>query len=826
MKRRSLSLIFCTCTTLLYAQDAPLSDLTQTNLSNKKIITLPANVVKDVSIQHINFSNNPYFDLADSIRMPGVISLDLSHTIVNPWELDKIGRAFPNLERLDLSGTQLSFIGSRLQTFGKLKQLDLSDNAMQLIPYEIQQLTNLEVLDISNNEIISGVGNLGYLWNLKSLDADHNSALDPNALLSAISMNDNLKHLSLSAEELSDDAATLLASTNITELELDHVASPFPTEFGAATKITSLSISQSAIPSTGTASLSKLTQLKNLTVINSNIPPNTAVLKRLDKLIVEQNSETWTNNINLVKTLGNLKVLDISKTDFKPEDLLMLKAALPNTEIVTGTAESSKEMQANAVAPIIEAPITLQRISSTEPVIVNVKGTTFDIPANAFLTADNRIYNGPVDVKVKVYDNAFTMALEGTPMTFSENGQDELFSSNGMIDFRATTPDGQELSPNPGNLIQVSMKNLQPGTETGLFQLNDSTRQWTQLPQQPQNRGIDPRLLRAMDSIKKIDYRNNVNYQPVEAQYELKTKHKRYDPTTLQLLVNSRKVVVPDSNEIQGYYQVEQEMREFLDLRTFQIDSVISKDLADQLKNIHYRKKEGKTTALDYYYAPRLIWHVRLTPDYAHDNYRLTFFMKDSACSLPVVVPGQNPRNTQRTTEKFEKKRFKAQKEMDERMFLIEKEKDSMINILAEQYKARMLMLIQQAMTGGDPLAMDRYQFGLGQFGTVNCDYFQRNRPSRYINVASQLTDQDNNVYDSINDVRVVMPSDFTYLAVAPEKVPVYNERKNYGLIRLGENLLGVIVLIGSSSDTIKKVRTINIEGKDPNEIRNLIEQE
>jgi len=797
------------------------------DLSSRNIHELPKNIVNNPSVSEIDFSDNPYFDLADSVLMPNVIKLKLSRTIVNPWELDQIGKAFPNLEVLDLSSCGISFIGSKMQTFGRLKELNLANNTLTNIPYEFQSLSNLTTLNLSNNDIKTGTINLSYLRKLVTLNLSNNEKLESSVLLTSIQNNQRLRYLSMSSPTVSLATVELLPDS-IQELTLDHITSALPAEFSQLKTVKKLSISNSAINEAGFAPMTRMPGLSQVSISGSRLPRSIVGVRKLDSLTLQQNNEDFTQSLTVLQQLALLKKLDLSGSDFRLEQLADLKKALPNTIIYTGKVELSEEMKANNLPEIIAPPSVNTTISSVEENVIKLRNTAFEIPTNAFLTQDNKVYNGPVQIQAKVYDNALDIALSGAPMTYNENGNDELFSSNGMIDFRARTPDGQELKPNPNNMIMVTMQNTQPGTKPSLFQFQDSSKVWTILPTIPMISYTNPELQRTIDSVNLLDYRSQVVLQPMEPIYELKAKFKGWDAAWLSIYATqeSKRTTDPAINGIESLVRFNEPYRELYHKFQFQIDTVLSREQVLHLNNIQFLKqKKDNYEVGNYYFLPRKVWNLKVVPDLAHDNYRLTCDIGDSSYSFPITIRGTETRAIQKGVAAFEMERMETEKKSEHLKLLFEQHRDSVIATAAAAYKARVIAQLQQA-AAGSLFAQEQVRFGLSNFGTVNCDYFSRNKPNGRSSLASVLVDQNNQEIKAPESVRVALMDDLTYLNVDEDQIPIYNGKKNYGIIRISETVIGVFAIFGNMGSTIRNIKTINIEGKSSDEVRSLILQE
>ncbi len=818
--KQILNLVFCATIISIHAQENLKPGVEHINLSNKNIYKIPDSIIKNPNVRSIDFSNNPFFDLPEGIKMPGVTQLDLNHTSINTWQIDRIGSTFPNLEQLNLSNCQLLFIGSPLQTFGKLTTLNLSNNELETIPMEFQSLRNLQNLNLDNNNLSKGTGALGYLWKLKALNIQNNPDINPNDVLLALSLNENIDQLAIDGGKLTSKGVQYLTQSNIHNLSLNQLEKELPAGMIEMTQLGHLTISNSPDFEDSKNQLAGLKKLEHLTLNETAIPLSLQKQSKIDSLEVNASAALWAENLVAIGKNKSLKYLDISQSEYDPKDPETLRTNLPTTKIVTGKASQTTEMLSNSVPTILEEKITSAVIDPTIENVVTVKQTTFEIPENAFLLANGQQYNGPVNVSVKMYDNPFGMALEGVGMTYNENGSSELFSSNGMIDFRAQTPDGTELFPNPDQQIMVTMPNLQPNTPTELFNYIDSTNTWVRTPGstlQPINPNQD--LQRLIDSINKIDFVSRVSLSDITPLFGMEFKYKRNDPSTIRFI--SYRYNEFNKNNASDFEYV----NSFKD-QPFQIDTIINEQTAKYLKKVAtksrtYSKRKLKD-GIDPRSIPRNIYLIDIVPDLAHDNYRLSFMVKDSILSYPISLSGTSNLSIQYKYRSFEKDRGQAYRAMNEQNQYFRKYRDSLIAIQAESMRRAAVQQLTSTYNYKIQ-SQELLRFGLSNFGLVNCDFFSRVVPTNFIRLPKLVRDQDNKDVELPVDVRVVIPSQNTYVNVSSDNVPIYENKKNYGIANFGANLIGVFVLFGSTVD-VNKIKLIDISGKDPDEVRKLIE--
>jgi len=104
---------------------------------------------------------------------PAINKIDLSGQ--NLTKVPEYVFSRTNTEELNLSNNQLTgSIQAEIRHLQALRILNASNNAMTGVPAEIGQLKNLEVLDLSNNQLTGLPNELGNLQNLKTLNLSGN----------------------------------------------------------------------------------------------------------------------------------------------------------------------------------------------------------------------------------------------------------------------------------------------------------------------------------------------------------------------------------------------------------------------------------------------------------------------------------------------------------------------------------------------------------------------------------------------------------------------------------------------------------------------------
>ncbi|MNK02286.1 Leucine Rich repeats (2 copies) [compost metagenome] len=808
------------CYSLEDASKSP-REVEELHLSNAAFAVIDTSFNQFTSLHVLNLAFSPVMEVADKTSIPSLKKLNLSNCSYNPWKIGAIGKAFPNLEELDLSSNNLCFIWSGLQSLYQLIRLDVSNNQLINIPVEMMYLSKLKELNLSQNDIKLQANELGALWALERLDITSNPGLSTNNLVLSIAENKQLKDLSLDGDLLTSSSIQQLSQMKLDRLEMARVNEPSKVDFTRFPTTRNLSMIRSSDWLSAENS-SQFDQISKLELTNSPVPAALPKLKSLNTLVLNQIEES---QIPLLYPLKKLGILDISNTDFTKSQIAQLKRELPDTKILCSTPDVTENMRSNNVSPLIEIPAKKVSIQSGELSVVNEKNVSLTIPKNAFLDKNGTLYNGKVNVELTVYDDAIQTALAGIPMTFNENGQEEIFASNGMLRFEAKGENGEELQPNPSNVIQASLGNLQPQNPGGLYAFNATTAQWTTISDTVSTSNLNARILRATDSINQLDLKNLVPRVYNDRLFSILPHFSRLDRTEITLYSKfipsqeNKNVVTHNRSNASGRAMTQQ---------TWVIDTIVSPEMKKQLKVMKketrawHNKKFKDNTARRF--IPRLMNRLDIAADPSRDNYRLTFYYRDSLVSLPVALSGISNKQIQKNTLKFQAAiKQAALKDRKERL-AYEKSVEEQLKTAEKNIRENLIIItiarLQQPQTGfwGAP---NQLNFGLTTFGLVNCDFFMRRTPEYVVNVSNTLKDQHGEEYPLPNSIISVDPLQNYYMETS-SNFPVSCFRSTYLVFDLGKKKLG-ISRPQEGQAKVKEITVIDITDKKPEEISKAI---
>jgi Leucine-rich repeat (LRR) protein len=811
------------CYSLEEAKKSP-RQVEELHLTNSPLVLIDTSFNQFTSLKVLNLSYNPIMEITANTSIPSLKELNLSHASYNPWKIGAIGKAFPNLEELDLSNNQLSFIWSGLQSLHHLTRLDVSNNHLIDIPVEMMYLSNLKELNLSKNEIKLQANELGALWSLEKLDISENSGLSTNNLILSISESKQLKDLSIDGDELTPKSIQLLSQMKLERLELSDVSKPSSIDFTRFSTIKTLALNRS--PNwLSPQNYRQFNTISKIELTNSGVPSGLDKLKSLSVLVVST-MNNW--QITELYPLKKLSVLDISNANFKEEQIAQLRIELPNTQIITGMNDVTEKMSSNKVDPIIEIPAKQFVIPSNASTTLTEKNVTLEIPENAFLDSVGNAYTGKVTISLTVYDDPIQTALAGIPMTFVQNSRQEIFASNGMLRFEAIGENKEVLKPNPANLIQASLGNLQPQNQGGLYAFNPQTAQWNTISDTVNSTNSNASIQDAIDSINRLDLKNRIPRLFNDRIFAIYPKFSRFDRTQLSIFSDFSRAL---PNTIVVTHNRNNAVGKLMTKQTWVIDTIVSKEMKQQLKLMkretkgwYAKRSQKKGNSMKF--IPRLMNQLSIEPDLSHDNYRLHFMYRDSAVSLPVALAGSSNKKIQRNTQKFQsaikqasisdkKEEQKYQNTLDEQLKLAEQ-------TLRQRLIAAEINRINQIRFGiSQRPAPNRLNFGLSIFGLINCDFFQRQRPDFNVTASSKLKDQNGKLHQVPKSVISIDPKMNFYMETqVSSKISCF--KSTILVFDFGSAKIGVSKP-QRRDGTVSEIILIDITDKTPEEISQTI---
>ena len=346
----------------LPSQISYLKELQTLNLSGNDIENLPSQITYLKELQSLNLAGNKLKYLAPQIaELENLRSLDLRSNSLSKEEIFKIKKLLPKcdidfgnlgnfltmtleeksnlqtLERLDLSGDNMSDFLSEIGNLKNLQSLDLSGNDLVGgLPPDIGNLVNLKNLNLSLTNLTSLPPEIENLKNLDSLNLHNNSfsveemskikKLLPNCNIIFAHLG-NVEKLLLPLEELASLESLDLSFSNLTSL---------PPDIWNLVNVKSLNLFQNKLTSLP-PEIANLASLESLDLGNNKLtilPPEIGQMVNLEELDLHSNK--LTSLPPEIANLKNLKTLDLGYNEFSKKEILKTNNLLPNCNINFG----------------------------------------------------------------------------------------------------------------------------------------------------------------------------------------------------------------------------------------------------------------------------------------------------------------------------------------------------------------------------------------------------------------------------------------------------------------------------------------------------------
>lgn len=807
------------CDNLEEAKRAPLEVKTLV-LTNQNLPLVPEdfNTFANLEILRLNHCN--VLEISPALLLPSVRVLDLSHNQFNGWKFDVISKVFPNLQVLDLSYNEISFFGTQTSGLKTLTELNLSHNNFLCIPYEIQAFNRLKKLDLSNNRLQTGLESIGYLWQLESLKINENKTLPPGDLFHSLTAMEYLIYLETDGDLIALKDCNILVKLPVQHLSIHGISSKSSLRIEKATSLRKITFNNiSAWNEKNHVQLPRST--KSVVLINSVIPaPHFWNIK--DTLSI-----VGSLNLNVLTAYRRLRVLDLTSVELSDDGLNLLKAALPQTIILNHHLESgmSQAMSGNTVSSIRSPEVHIVILKGNKEHLIREKNLSLEIPAGAFLSPDNSVYQDQVKVTTKVYGNALEMALDGAPMIFHRADTNLLFSSNGMFAFKAVDKQGQLLQPNPENPILVIINNLQPDRPGGLYTFDNTNKQWQTLQPVLNHSDRELRIKQITDSIDSLDLTKRVIVRKTESQVSITMHISQSYKNTLN--INMIPVpIIQKTPSSPSFLNQNTHQTALMNNYTWYLDTILNKEQTNHLDSLFKINHSIVNTFRKEYFSPKSIHHFHLIEDPAHDNYRMLFQFKDSMYNLPVSLQEASNKKIQKITAEFEIENAVAKRKDERNEEKFDQQLTTYKSRLVSQLRQELLQLAldtnrQVSLISSSP---NQLQFGLTNFGLINCDYFLKFPPECSYTFSPNLSDQNGNPIEIPQTFRVVNPNYCSYQEQNYLAEQVYSGMSNsIFIVEIDAKHLAIARNGTEPYTVISKMTILDIEGKSAEEIAQLI---
>ena len=105
-------------------------------------------------------------------------------------------------------------------------------------------------------------------------------------------------------------------------------------------------------------------------------------------------------------------------------------------------------------------------------------GTTIQVPANAFVDANQQPVKGKVEIEYREFHTPSQIIASGIPMTYDSAGSSHQFVSAGMFEIQGKC-EGEEVFIADDKSLQVNMASFQDGDDYNFYSLDESNGQWS-----------------------------------------------------------------------------------------------------------------------------------------------------------------------------------------------------------------------------------------------------------------------------------------------------------------------------------------------------------
>ncbi|MFK7787577.1 MAG: leucine-rich repeat domain-containing protein [Crocinitomicaceae bacterium] len=780
----------CThCTSIAEALEYP-EGVTHLDLSALGLGELPKEINQFLGLRSLDLSENFIQEINfDTLRLTSLEELNLSKNPgFNTMFLEGLDKCSPNVRRINFSHTNSLSVSPDLAKCEELTSLDLSNNWIQYLPNQLGKLDRLRTLNVSNNKL-KMLPFLDDLWAIHVLDISGNKDLHLKEIGASLMLKESLKQLTLSTENgLSKGLPNVFEVLQVEKLVFKNCRIyALNNRLSRNSSITTIAVDNVEI-SNPKRFVTWLNRMGNVSKIEYK---NMEVHAELDDIVsvgtMQFDNCTFVNKNELREVKPRIKMIAYGTDLHNGNFIGNAKIVDSDGSRVIATADvvpMNQDMIENTLEPIVEQQEEVRVIAANTPSEIKTENTLFEVPANAFLTSSGKVYDGEVKVVVKEYMDPLENALTSMPMVNRTNDRNEIFSSSGMLDFRAYDDKGNELQPNPDNIIQVQMNDLQPSENPNFYSFDEETNNWEEeLP--PASSRLASRKNRILDSLNKLSAAQITGFQKIPIFVSMKYKKSRKDPYQLTFTVSGKRNSVKKIDEFQQkIYTSNADQRWIARKNTWKIDTILTDDVKLLLKDVkkdlrRVRRKWGDEPNAGEFITPRVIKDLKLVPNLENDNYTMTFVYKDSLRRLPVIASfGGSIRKIQ-AKEKANFKSFQiAQKTARKEREIVEKYEQTVLEEYATIYRERRAQALA-AFPDYEAANREYLRFGLTSFGLVNCDYFFRNIPDTYVAFDSLGIDKDGRQINVPYDVRNVYVEDNVFVATSSEKVPVYRNKRS-----------------------------------------------
>jgi len=781
------SCIYCTSMESALIEPQKVKEL---DLSAKGLAKLPEGINQLTNLEKLDLSDNQIDEIDfRNLHLPNLKELIMANNPgFNSSLLDEIQFALPELTKLDISNSSLRFISPELGKLKKLEELNLSDNLLRYLPSEIENAEKLRILDLSNNELKDQQLLFSKLWNIENLELKGNNSLNWDDLSYSLLSKNYLKHLSVSSTTGEEILPKIFKDVHVENIEFNStIIKSINSSVAANESIRQVTFDNCDFvkPSIIYSWINKFKNLETVSFVNMEIPEG---IKTISKIKTLKFTNCTFEDIDELAEIKPTISIEAEETNILNGDFIGNAVIGKGFSSSTTNKDLSVYVAQNSLPVILPVDTKEFTTISSESLKIDLGFSSYEIPSGAFLTADGEVYNGEVKINIKEYNDPIQNALAAIPMVYND-GTDHLFSSSGMIDFRAYDSTGMELKPNPENIIQVELSDLQPSEQTKLYIFNDSLKNWEGIGT-PISTGYDTLRKFYIDSMSRISDDDLVPFRVVPTLFTFRYKKRNHNPTELTFSAHSNFYFTDKfSSKAHTFYSSNDDER-YLCERTWKMDSVHSRTV-DSLLTVSKKEqklmmKTLKKRRSNYNDLPRMITNISITPNQERDNFTLSFNYKNDKYSIPVYENIQGKIETVQRKEKnkfiiYQRKIKKAKKQITRFSKIRDKYVKEEANLIRQQ-TVDFLMRNQDLIRERS----EKLRFGLTSFGLANCDFFSRNIPEYTVMLDSVAIDQHGNHIEVPYEIRHVVLTENTFVSTYERKLPVFKNLRSVSIFAFG----------------------------------------
>lgn len=171
-------------------------------------------------------------------------------------------------------------------------------------------------------------------------------------------------------------------------------------------------------------------------------------------------------------------IIAVSAFNFKPEQPKPIKSLSATTPVQQAAQPAQNAEFIKPAFKGFDVDFDTYTVASGKAGTIEVKGgTTIEIPACPFLTADGQEVSGTVEIKYREMNDPVDFAVSGIPMTYDSAGQKFVFESAGMFEIQGWK-DGKQVVVNPACPITIKQKTVAKHPNFNNYYLDTVARNW------------------------------------------------------------------------------------------------------------------------------------------------------------------------------------------------------------------------------------------------------------------------------------------------------------------------------------------------------------